>query len=292
VGDSGFVDPLEDQATSASLAATGTPGATTGTPGATTGTTITGGVSSGTTTTVSGAGASTTTTKLAAGTTTTTTEAAPVFTADDPLRILVVGDSLAVMMGYGLMRQAEANPALKVDMVTKVSSGLSRPDFYNWPKVMTDAIVKYRPNVTVILFGGNDKQPIRVQGKSLESFSYDWKAEYYQRIQGFLDIITGAGGEAIWMGLPIMRGEKFSETCRTLNGMYSGTCEHHKGATYVDGYTLFQDDQGKYNAYLADSSGQRRLMRADDGIHFSNAGGDRQAEAVMKVLVESYRLGP
>ncbi|NLE10005.1 MAG: DUF459 domain-containing protein [Actinobacteria bacterium] len=245
------------------------------------------------TTTVPGGGvASTTSTSRAPSSTTTTTEAKPVFTPEDPLRILVVGDSLSVMMGYGLMRQAEANRALKVEMVNKVSSGLSRPDFYNWPKVMTEKVAEYRPHVAVILFGGNDKQPIHVGAQSLRSFSEEWKSEYYRRIWRFLDIITDSGGEAIWMGLPIMRSDRFAETCRTLNEMYSVVCEYHDGATYIDGYTLFVDDNGKYNKYLVDSTGERRLMRADDGIHLSNAGGDRQAEAVMEVLHESYQLEP
>ena len=232
----------------------------------------------------------TTTTQRVTSSTTTTTE--PVFTAREPLRILVVGDSLAVMMGYGLMRLAEANPALDVEMVTKVSSGLSRPDFYDWPREITHTVARYRPHVTVIHFGGNDKQPIRAEEKSLEPFSLGWKEEYYLRIWAFLDIIFDSGGEVVWMGLPIMRSEKFSETCRELNSMYRAVCEHRRGATYVDGYGLFQDEQGMYNAYLVDSSGKRQLMRQSDGIHFSRVGGYRQAEAVMQVLGESYRLEP
>lgn len=258
-------------------------------PGAATGGTVTAGGAA--TTLPAGAPVSTATTGVT-GTTTTTEAPKPVFTAEDPLRVLVVGDSLAVMMGYGLMRQAEAAPALRVEMVTKVSSGLSRPDFYNWPQVLVETVAWYHPHVTVILFGGNDKQTIRTPAGAFESFSDEWFSEYYRRIWAFLDTITNSGSEAVWMGLPIMRSDKFAETCRTLNSMYGAACESHRSATYIDGYALFEDEQGKYNAYLLDSSGERRLMRAGDGIHFSNTGGDRQAEAVMEVLLESYRLEP
>ena len=246
-----------------------------------------------TTTTTTAAAASTTTTTIhVTSSTTTTTAPRPVFTAEDPLRVLVVGDSLVVMMGYGLMRQAEANPAMRVEAVTKVSSGLSRPDFYNWPQVLAETIAEYHPDVTVILFGGNDKQTIRTQGKALETFTDDWFSEYYRRVWGFLDVISNAGGEAIWVGLPIMRSDKFAETARTLNSMYQAACDNHRNATYVDGYSLFEDQQGKYNAYLVDSAGERELMRAEDGIHFTSAGGDRQAEAVMQVLLEQVELRP
>jgi hypothetical protein len=92
--------------------------------------------------------------------------------------------------------------------------------------------------------------------------------------------------------MPVMRSPKFSETARTLNFLYSTACAWRPATTYIDGYALFSDDQGRYSAYLTDSAGERRLVRESDGIHFSNAGGDRAAEAVVQVLEASYRLEP
>jgi len=92
------------------------------------------------------------------------------------------------------------------------------------------------------------------------------------------------------MGMPIMRSPKFSETCRRLNAFYATACAENPDAAYVDGYSLFADESGQYSAYLVDSAGRRKLMREKDGIHLTNAGGDRAAAALMQVLLESVRL--
>ncbi len=226
-------------------------------------------------------------------TTSSTTTTLPLFTAEKPLEVLVVGDSLVAPVGWGLMRQADLHPALKVDIVYKVSSGLVRPDFYDWPKALAAAVAEFHPNVTVVLFGGNDKQNMRFEGKVLEPFSEEWKAEYYQRVDEFMEISTLAGSRVIWIGMPIMRSTKFSQTARWFNFMYDAMCDQRPLTThYVDGYALFSDDQGQYSAYLIDSSGERKLMREKDGIHFTNAGGDRAAEAVVEALLRYYRLEP
>jgi uncharacterized protein len=248
-------------------------------------------VASGTTTTSVAATVRSTTTYSTSTSSTTTT--LPLFTAKAPLKVLVVGDSLVAPVGWGLMRQSEIHPALKVDVIYKVSSGLVRPDFYDWPKALTAAVAKFHPNVTVVLFGGNDKQNMRFEGKLLEPFSEEWKAEYYERVSDFMNISTVAGSRVVWIGMPIMRSPKFSQTARWFNFMYNEMCGHRPDtANYVDGYALFADDQGQYSAYLIDSSGERKLMREKDGIHLTNAGGDRAAEAVVEVLLEHFRLGP
>jgi hypothetical protein len=220
----------------------------------------------------------------------TTTTTLPLFTAEHPLRVLVVGDSLMTPIGYALMRQKDAYPAIEVKAITKASSGLVRPDFYNWPQVLGKAVAEFHPHVTVMLFGGNEKQVMRYQGQSFDAFSDAWNAEYAKRVGQAIEISTAAGASVVWVGMPIMRSGKFSETARTLNAFYSAACARHPGADYIDGYALFSDPEGKYSAYLVDSAGKNQLMRSGDGIHFSEHGGDRVVEAVLKVLLTRFRL--
>ena len=220
----------------------------------------------------------------------TTTTTLPVFTAQQPLRILVAGDSLMNPIGYALMRQKDSYPALEVKAITKASSGFVRPDFYNWPQVLGQAVASFHPHVTVMLFGGNEKQVMRYQGQSLDPFSDGWNAEYAKRVEQAVEISTSAGASVVWIGMPIMRSGKFSETARTFNAFYSDACADRPGADYVDGYGLFSDPVGKYSAYLVDSAGENQTMRAGDGIHFTEHGGDRIAEAVVEVLLKRYRL--
>jgi len=202
----------------------------------------------------------------------------------------MVGDSMMMMVGHGMMRQAERHPAMKVEVATKVSSGLVRPDFFDWPKRIARGLSEFRPHVVVMIFGGNEKQTMRHEGKSLQPFSEAWSAEYARRVTDAIAMCTDTGARVIWMGMPIMRSPKFSETCRRLNAFYATACAENPDAAYVDGYSLFADESGQYSAYLVDSAGRRKLMREKDGIHLTNAGGDRAAAALMQVLLESVRL--
>ena len=283
---------------SGSKTQTSTPGTTValGASAATTTTVASGGSPSGTTTTTLPPGLGTTTSTVTSTTTTTTvtstttTTVIPVFTKADQLRVLVVGDSLVSPVGFALMRRGDTYPALKIKAISKASSGLVRPDFYDWPKVMGEAVADFHPQVTVIMFGGNEKQPMRYQGQVLQPFSDAWNTEYARRVREAIELSTTAGGTVIWIGLPIMRSSKFSETARTLNAFYATACAENQSALYVDGYTLFADAGGRFSPYLPDSAGKNRLMRESDGIHFTDAGGDRIAEAVMNVLLGRYRL--
>jgi uncharacterized protein len=246
----------------------------------------------GATTTVTTAPPTTSTSSTTTSTTSTSTTSTtlPLFTGQRPLRVLAVGDSLMTFPGYALIDQAKVYSGLRVESVTKQSSGLVRPDYYDWPKALGQAVRELRPHVVVILLGANDMQPLLHEGHSAALFSENWSAEYAKRVERFIQIATQGGASVIWVGLPIMRDPKFSKTERHLNEFYAAGCAAHPGAFFIDGYTLFADANGAYAAKLADASGVTHLMRARDGIHFTMDGARRIAEAVVDVLLKSYRL--
>ena len=246
----------------------------------------------GTTTTATTTPPTTTTSSTTTSTTSTSTTSTtlPLFTGQRPLRVLAVGDSLMTFPGYALVDQATVYSGLRVESVTKQSSGLVRPDYYDWPKALGRAVREFRPHVVVILLGANDMQPVLHEGHSAALFSENWSAEYAERVERFIQIATQGGASVIWVGLPIMRDPRFSKTEHRLNEFYAAGCAAHPGAFFIDGYALFADANGAYAAKLADASGVIHAMRARDGIHFTMDGARRIAEAVVEVLLKSYRL--
>ena len=114
-------------------------------------------------------------------------------------------------------------------------------------------------------------------------------AEYRRRVEALAGIPARAGSKVLWIGMPIMQSDKFSLTARALNGVYSGVCGQD-GYWYLDAYGLFSDKAGKYSLYLPDPSGKLKSVRAPDGIHLSEAGGDMVARAVVKILGRHFLL--
>jgi uncharacterized protein len=215
-------------------------------------------------------------------------------TAAQPLRVLLVGDSLVLQVGHGVARWCDKLP-LEVKLVSKPISGLCRPDFYDWPAILPTTIADFSPDVTVIMLGGNDKQDIVVGGNRLASFSPEWVDEYRSRVEEMVKIAKDAGSRVVWVGLPIMRSAKYAETVRTFNQIYGEACAQAGGAAagvvFVDCYTLFSDSSGGYSPYLPNSSGKPVLMRNSDGIHLTEAGGDRAAAEIIGALEQEYDLG-
>jgi hypothetical protein len=222
--------------------------------------------------------------------TTTTTVPKPAFTAEKPLKVYLAGDSLMIEVGHAFTRRSESLTSIDVFKRNPVGSGFADPSKYDWPKQLAKDVGEFKPDVTVMLIGSNDKVPMTINGVKVPPFTAEWNAEYIKRVQAGIDITTNTGAIVVWIGMPVMRSDQYSETARTLNAIYEQICEDDPRAYYLDGYKLFSDADGKYSAYLIDSAGDNQLVREGDGIHFTPAGGDRVVEAVLGVLREDFTL--
>ena len=91
-----------------------------------------------------------------------------------------------------------------------MSSGLSRPDFFDWPAYFAQQIPKVNPDIVVVTFGGNDAQGLRNVDKSWAvqhapgsgSDDADWRAEYGKRVGAAMDYLGGDNRTLIWVGIP------------------------------------------------------------------------------------------
>ena len=83
----------------------------------------------------------------------------------------------------------------------------------------------------------------------------------------------------IWVGLPVMKSDRYSKAMTALNDMYRQYASQN-GATYVDIWDDFVDDDGQLSAYGPDVDGQVVRLRALDGVHFTKAGALKLASFV------------
>lgn len=200
----------------------------------------------------------------------------------------MVGDSLVPYPAIGMVKISEHLPSLNVKYVSKTSTGLIYTKKFDWFATVRTLVAQYKPDVTVAIFGANDRLPIRSDGESLSLLSPEWQAAYGGKVSDIMDLATASGGRIVWMGLPVMRASDFESTCRSLNGIFSRACATHPNAVFFETWGLFADPSGHYSAYLPDSTGHKKLMRAKDGIHFTPAGGDRVANALIALLRTYY----
>ena len=216
------------------------------------------------------------------------TRVKPLFTAAHPLRVWVAGDSLAQVPGDALERIGGAVDVVGVE--SRLSTGLARTDLYNWFTRIQQAPRQLHPDVVVFSFGA-DAAHDYMGGAHVGPFgSASWIAEYRRRIDGVTRELTTEGIRVVWLGLPIPDGPGFKKSFPVVNTILEGVAHAHaRNATYVDTWHRLDDFHGRYAQYLR-VHGKLTQVRAADGVHYTQAGGDLVAAQVVAQLRDWYRL--
>jgi hypothetical protein len=193
------------------------------------------------------------------------------FPKGDRYRVLVVGDSLADGLWTGLYRSFQEDGNMEVVNKSKPSSGFARVDSYDWSKEIEDILKDDTYQIAVVMFGANDDQGIRSGKDSLKPGTDAWAETYGQRVEAFVKKLRGKNMAVYWVGLPIMRSPDQSDDAEALNEVYREK-SFINGAKFIDTWSGFSDESGRYSAFGPDMSGQVRRLRDDDGVHFTSRG--------------------
>jgi lysophospholipase L1-like esterase len=215
-------------------------------------------------------------------------------TPANPLRVLVIGDSLAGDFGPTLLTDAEATKVIKpagaVDY--HISTGLTRPDVFDWPGELQSAIDRDHPTTVVIALGLNDaQQPMTLpDGTFLSRGSPGWRTEYRKRVGAMISIAQASGARVIYVAPPPVSEADSNPYLFSINVQIVKEAKDHQDTASVFTYPMFAV-HSQYSAYLP-IDGKQVLVRTPDGIHLSPAGNDILSAAVMKTLGTLYDLPP
>ena len=201
-------------------------------------------------------------------------------------RLWVGGDSLAAYLCENLVADARARGAASADEQWTISSGLSRPDFFDWIATLQKAVDTDHPNVMVFMAGANDAQGLTTaagQAVSITPFDDTWTTEYTKRVDQAMDILSGDGRLAIWVGMPVMQAPSFEAKMEKLNAIFKAEAAKHPRVIYLDSAALFASN-GAFALDLPGPGGTPVRMRAEDGVHLTSAGGELLAQDALKTL--------
>ncbi len=223
-------------------------------------------------------------------------DAAPIVTplmdriAGGQLRVGVFGDSMADGLWAGLYRELRDTPGVTVTKFSEVSTGLSRYDYVDIQAKTERQISEQPVDVAVIMFGTNDTQGISIDGRVHAFGAEDWKATYGQRIDDLVTMLRARDVAVYWVGLPRMKRDSFDQKITIINGVVA-TRMAALNVPFIPTIAETSTAAGAYDAYLLDpESGQRQLMRANDGIHMSMAGYLRLSGPVVARLARDAGL--
>ena len=227
-----------------------------------------------------------------AGTTTTTTtvpaEATRAATEDDPITLWVIGDSFVELFGPALSNDADATGVIVPEVDFRFESGLIRDDYFDWPEHITARLPEVQPDAVVVTFGGNDGQPLVVDGEVLEPETPPWLEVYHDRVGEAMDVLLTGTTRVYWIGLPIMPSDAFNQRVLTFNDVYRSEADRRPGVTYIDVFDLFKDENGEYSKYLRTESGELVEMRSFDTYHYSWNGAYRLSGYVLEAIAPEW----
>jgi hypothetical protein len=207
-----------------------------------------------------------------------------------PMHLYVAGDSMMGLPGMALVNLSNKTKLIKPMLDYRISTGLVRPDFFNWPAQLQSQVKAFDPGAVAVMFGANDNQPVQTASGDIYQFGSDgWKKEYRKRVEDAVALMFQGGVRRIyWIGQPIMPSGSYNNQIKLMNDIYASVAETTFGVDYIDAYKLLSNGSGQYSQYLPDASGRMQQVREQDGEHLTYAGGLRIAQAVVDAIKKEW----
>jgi hypothetical protein len=241
------------------------------------------------------AGASTTTSTTSTTAPSAAATAAGPPTAADPARVLVVGDSDAGTFGPYLKVLLDDTELAETIVDYKVSSGLSRPDFFDWPAHLRATLPTVDPDIVVVTFGGNDAQGISVASGEFiigdpVANEEEWSEEYTRRAGEVMDLLLEGDRTVIWVGIPNDDNPEVTARMAVQDQAARAAAAARPDIEFVDTWARFSGRSGGWAEYVVDPrDGQGKDVRAGDGFHLNEIGAEILALDIAEVVKADLR---
>ena len=95
--------------------------------------------------------------------------------------------------------------SVELGRFAKNSTGLTRPEKFNWPDEVKRIGDSFKPALFVMSLGLNDRQSVVFGGKVTLENSPDYPAKYKERVTAVLKSAAASTANLLWVGLSAMR---------------------------------------------------------------------------------------
>ena len=215
---------------------------------------------------------------------------------DEPYKVLMLGDSLvATGIGALLEKKLDAHPHVVCYRKGKSSSGLARPDFYDWIDQAKRQVEFRKPDLVIVLLGGNDGQDLTRptgRGRHVPWMHEDWAKGYRARVDALLAEVTGPERRVLWVGLPTMGLRSLEKKLVLIRGIQQEAVEAlGETGVYFNTVPFVTNEDGEMLAMarVGPRNKQKRL-RSEDKIHFTMAGSEYLAGHLYPKVLEVLEL--
>ncbi len=218
-------------------------------------------------------------------------------TAESPAVMLIAGDSDAGTFGPYLERLVDETGVVRTELDYKVSSGLARPDYFDWPAHLRTIVPTVDPDIVVVTFGGNDSQGLSIadgtfiaQSPTGTEADAEWRAEYGRRVGEVMDLLRADGRTLVWVGIPNDDNDEVTTRLRVQDEVVREEVAKRPDVRFVDTWKRFAGLEGGWAEFVVDPrDGQGKDVRADDGFHLNVDGAEILALDIAEVVKAALR---
>ena len=206
------------------------------------------------------------------------------FPEKDTYKLDVIGGSLARGLVGGLQELYAQDARLVVARKPRTFTGLTFRRADRDIAGITSANAKDRPHIIVVMVGAADRRSLApARGRRLRPLTAAWRKAYGRRVDALIKGLKKHKAAIYWVGLPVGRRANKLEETRVINQVVREKA-YLNGIKFIDIWSKFADETGRYSPYGPDLTGKIVLLRARDGLHFSWAGNLKLAHFVQREI--------
>jgi hypothetical protein len=216
-------------------------------------------------------------------------------TPENPAKVFIVGDSDAGTFGPYLQTLLDGTGIVETQLDYKVSSGLARPDFFDWPAEIDRKLPEVNPDIVVATFGGNDAQGLAdgtgefIIGDPVANEA-EWTAEYQSRAGAVMDQLTEGGRTLIWVGIPNDDNPDVTARMAIQDQAAKAAAAERPDVIFIDTWKRFSGRDGNWAEFVIDPrDGEGKDVRADDGFHLNETGAEILAIDIAQAIRDTLR---
>jgi hypothetical protein len=215
---------------------------------------------------------------------------------DNQALVYIAGDSDAGTFGPYLEQLLDETGLTEVTLDYKVSSGLARPDFFDWPARFAEQVPVVDPDIVVVTFGGNDAQGLTdlggdfVVAQPTGSGDEEWRAEYGRRVGEVMDYLMADGRTLIWVGIPNDDNPDVTARMQVQDETVKAAAAARPGVIFIDTWKRFSGLSGGWAEFVVDPRDNvGKDVRASDGFHLNENGAEILALDIARAITDDLR---
>ncbi len=191
-------------------------------------------------------------------------------------KVFFAGDSMMDSIAPYLQRRLRSEYGIDSINLSRQSTGLSYPQFLDWPATIEQQL-RDDPSIklVVVFLGPNDPwdfpNPQQPHSRDYLKFqSPEWEQVYRSRIDRILRAAENARVDLMWLGIPLMKGNKLNTQLRYIDGLLADEVQG-RAIWLPTAQLLGGGADGEYHDSIT-HNGELLRLRSKDGIHFTLKG--------------------